>query len=231
MNSEVIFFAFRYAISYGNDAPGLVEYIKEHWDKLEKRDRKLINKEITENLTPDSGDVELRVAVEKTFSISSKTKKLVLKELDDKVRKDVSEWWKLTYLSTDKEQVKEKIPDNDDVVYWGFQYCLGRMTYVTSMMSEYLVRAWEDISKVTQDKIIADIKASDERGGLGWDCDKKSWINVVDSSKIKNGHILANGYCPKCFPDGSDSEGFEHTVARFWDGKKTWCTKCEVADE
>ncbi len=56
-------------------------------------------------------------------------------------------------------------------------------------------------------------------------------MNVIDSSKIKNGRILEGGYCPKCFPDGSDSEGFAHTIAKLWDNSDTWCTKCRLRDK
>jgi hypothetical protein len=69
------------------------------------------------------------------------------------------------------------------------RYCLGRMTYITSDCSEWLIEQWPNIKPSARAAIQRDIEeafqrddearaGSDAYKPLGWDCDRAVWANV-----------------------------------------------------
>ena len=69
------------------------------------------------------------------------------------------------------------------------RYCLGRMTYITSDCSEWLVQQWPNIKPSARAVIQRDIdeafacddearEAGDSFRPLGWDCDRAVWQKV-----------------------------------------------------
>lgn len=69
------------------------------------------------------------------------------------------------------------------------RYCLGRMTYITSDCSEWLLQQWPNIKPNARTVIQRDIdeafarddearEAGDSYKPLGWDCDRAVWQKV-----------------------------------------------------
>jgi len=69
------------------------------------------------------------------------------------------------------------------------RYCLGRMTYITSDCSEWLIEQWPNIKPSAQAVIRRDIDEAFQRDDearesgdaykpLGWDCDRAVWATV-----------------------------------------------------
>ena len=90
------------------------------------------------------------------------------------------------------------LPLNNQLGAWGrddlmaiaaVRYCLGRMTYITSDCSEWLLQQWPNIKPNARTVIQRDIdeafarddearKAGDSYKPLGWDCDRAVWQKV-----------------------------------------------------
>ncbi len=63
----------------------------------------------------------------------------------------------------------------DDLILCTFRYCLGRMTYIVSDMTEYLEKKWDDIKEPYQEIIKREIKEALERNKAGMKCDWITW--------------------------------------------------------
>lgn len=90
------------------------------------------------------------------------------------------------------------LPLNNQLGAWGrddmmaiaaVRYCLGRMTYITSDCSEWLLQQWPNIKPNARTVIRRDIEeafarddeareAGDSYKPLGWDCDRAVWQKV-----------------------------------------------------
>ena len=90
------------------------------------------------------------------------------------------------------------LPLNNQLGAWGrddlmaiaaVRYCLGRMTYITSDCSEWLLQQWPNIKPNARTVIRRDIdeafarddearQAGDSYKPLGWDCDRAVWQKV-----------------------------------------------------
>ena len=90
------------------------------------------------------------------------------------------------------------LPLSDQLGAWGrddlmaiaaVRYCLGRMTYITSDCSEWLVQQWPNIKPSARAVIQRDVdeafarddearEAGDSYKPLGWDCDRAVWQKV-----------------------------------------------------
>ena len=99
-------------------------------------------------------------------------------------------------MTTDSAPAKVRM--SDELGAWGrddlmaiaaVRYCLGRMTYITSDCSEWLLAQWPNIKPsaraIIQRDIEDEFKRDDEarESGaeytpLGWDCDRAVWANV-----------------------------------------------------
>ncbi len=94
--------------------------------------------------------------------------------------------------------LRELVGSNSGLGAWGrddlmaiaaVRYCLGRMTYITSDCSEWLVAQWPNIMPRARAVIQRDIdeafarddearEAGDSYKPLGWDCDRAVWQKV-----------------------------------------------------
>lgn len=78
-----------------------------------------------------------------------------------------------------KIQVQSEISDFSLIILCAFRYALGRMTYVTDVVPEFIENNIDNI--LTKDINIM-IREIDEYGqyerGLGMDCDKRNWLRL-----------------------------------------------------
>jgi len=69
------------------------------------------------------------------------------------------------------------------------RYCLGRMTYITHVCSEWLESEWHNLPSGARTGIQRDVeeafreddearKRGDQYRPLGWDCDRDAWVKV-----------------------------------------------------
>jgi len=68
--------------------------------------------------------------------------------------------------------------DLENIYICSVRYSLGRMTYITGLVSEYLQK--QKLSKHCKRIMIEDIKKCDN---YGMDCDKKSWMDLLNYLK------------------------------------------------
>ena len=61
-----------------------------------------------------------------------------------------------------------------------FRYALGRRTYISSTMSEYLLQNTNLLSVDNKQLIINEIKVKLKLNELGDECDKSNWLEVLD---------------------------------------------------
>lgn len=69
---------------------------------------------------------------------------------------------------------------NEDIIFFSFRYCLGRKTYVVSMMVDELIKQWPNLMDSTKSKIQSEIKQAIDLGDAGWDCDVEQWNKILD---------------------------------------------------
>lgn len=70
--------------------------------------------------------------------------------------------------------------EHESIMFWAFRYALGRHTYAVSDVAEYLIRHKAKIQPTTRSMIIREINEHfDKYGDGGWECDKRSWDDVV----------------------------------------------------
>ena len=99
-------------------------------------------------------------------------------------------------MSDDATPAKVRLTDglgawgrDDLMAIAAVRYCLGRMTYITSDCSEWLVQQWPNIKPSARAVIQRDIdeafacddearEAGDSFRPLGWDCDRAVWQKV-----------------------------------------------------
>ena len=114
-----------------------------------------------------------------------------------------------------EEATPAKVRLTDGLGAWGrddlmaiaaVRYCLGRMTYITSDCSEWLVAQWPNIQQSARAVIQRDIddafarddearEAGDNYKPLGWDCDRVAWQRVRElwAPNIGPGELPAFG--------------------------------------
>jgi hypothetical protein len=89
------------------------------------------------------------------------------------------------------------------------RYCLGRMTYITSDCSEWLLAQWPSIKPGAQAVIRRDIDEAFQRDDeardsgdaykpLGWDCDRAVWEKVRALWQAPNVGAKRTPAAPQC---------------------------------
>ena len=68
------------------------------------------------------------------------------------------------------------------------RYALGRKTYVTGVVADY-IRARKTLSKKCVDAMIRDIE---EQEDYGMDCDKESWMRLLKNLKKGRANLCVN---------------------------------------
>lgn len=72
--------------------------------------------------------------------------------------------------------------EHESVMFWAFRYALGRHTYAVSDVAGYLIKHKADIQPTTRSMIVREIKEHFDRyGDGGWECDRRSWDDVVQA--------------------------------------------------
>lgn len=66
-----------------------------------------------------------------------------------------------------------------EILFYAFRYALGRMTYVSSVVSDYIIKHWDLITRHTQDMIKMEIKAAIRMGTAGMEMDVKLWQRIL----------------------------------------------------
>lgn len=82
-------------------------------------------------------------------------------------------------MKKNKIQVQSETSDFSLIILCAFRYAIGRMTYVTDVVPEFIENNIDDI--LTKDINIM-IREIDEYGqyerGLGMECDKQNWLRL-----------------------------------------------------
>ena len=74
-----------------------------------------------------------------------------------------------------------KIKQYEELVWiCAVRYALGRRTYVTSCVSNFMIESIPEMSEKTKSIMIRDIE---ECNDLGMDCDRKNWNNLLKKLK------------------------------------------------
>ena len=60
------------------------------------------------------------------------------------------------------------------------RYGIGRMTYITHSISEYLIANWDKLTTKDQAIIVRDITEAIADNRAGMECDVESWGKVLD---------------------------------------------------
>lgn len=69
---------------------------------------------------------------------------------------------------------------HEGIMFWAFRYALGRHSYAVSAVADYLITHKGEIGATTRSMICREIKEHfDNYGDGGWECDKRSWDDVV----------------------------------------------------
>lgn len=80
------------------------------------------------------------------------------------------------------------IPDDKDttnVLICALRYCVGRMTYMPELVTEWFKRHWFEFSDLQRMEFISDVRReiqlADTRGPshLGTECDQKMWRDFL----------------------------------------------------
>jgi hypothetical protein len=68
----------------------------------------------------------------------------------------------------------------EDMIFYGFRYCLGRKTYAVANCVDYLIANWNRISAMTRTLMQKEIRVAIERGRCGMEMDKRQWERVLE---------------------------------------------------
>ena len=67
----------------------------------------------------------------------------------------------------------------DWMIIGAFRYCLGRMTYIVSDCTEWLIDNKNDIDRCTREIIVKEINDALDRDRAGMDMDRRRWRVVL----------------------------------------------------
>ena len=75
----------------------------------------------------------------------------------------------------------------DQMMFYAFRYCLGRMTYAVDDCARYLIANWDRLSENSQKLIVKEINEALEKAKAGHpgypaghQCDIDSWTRVLE---------------------------------------------------
>lgn len=66
------------------------------------------------------------------------------------------------------------------LVFCAFRYCLGRMTYITSTMSELILKYWDKIEDRDRHIIKKEIQEAIANGTAGMEMDIEQWQRILE---------------------------------------------------
>jgi len=74
---------------------------------------------------------------------------------------------------------------NDEIVLLcAFRYALGRMTYVTGAVSDFIIEKWDELEFGKQQLIKAEIREAIKRNRIGMEMDKTVWKRILILDEI-----------------------------------------------
>ena len=68
---------------------------------------------------------------------------------------------------------------NENMVVYAFRYALGRMSGVSSDVSDYIIDNWHKFKPHTKKQIIREIEIAIERGEAGMELDVDFWKRII----------------------------------------------------
>lgn len=85
------------------------------------------------------------------------------------------------------QQIKINKDDLQDLIIYAERYSLGRMTFAPHTIKQIILNHLSDIKTGTIKVIISDIERERDREHLGMECDKVTWLDLLDvlKSEIK----------------------------------------------
>lgn len=73
---------------------------------------------------------------------------------------------------------------SEDMLFYAFRYCLGRMTGAVSECVQYIIFNWNNLKPYTQEMIQNEIRDAITKNWAGRNCDIKEWNKILEL-KIK----------------------------------------------
>lgn len=67
--------------------------------------------------------------------------------------------------------------DEQIILNCALRYSLSRKTYITSVVSDFIINKIPDLSQKTISVMIRDIEKTED---LGHECDKKNWLKLLE---------------------------------------------------
>lgn len=77
--------------------------------------------------------------------------------------------------------------DEEHIMLCAVRYGLGRRTYITSVISDYVGARAEKLSEHAKSIIIRDIQQAKEEEMLGDKCDADNWLSLVEKLELTKG--------------------------------------------
>jgi len=71
----------------------------------------------------------------------------------------------------------------EDMVFYAFRYCLGRMTYSVSTCVDYILKHWSELSEKTRGQMVKEINEAIAQNMAGMDMDIEQWKKIVERSQ------------------------------------------------
>lgn len=72
-------------------------------------------------------------------------------------------------------------PDTGTIAVCALRYCVGRQTYMPSLVIDWVKANWEDLLVSDRQIIYRDLDQAIKSGrDLGGDCDRKTWFDFYD---------------------------------------------------
>lgn len=84
-------------------------------------------------------------------------------------------------------EIPEVFKTTEEIILYAFRYALGRMSYSTGTMSNYLINNWHIIKPHTRKLIVMEIEEAIKRDEAGQKCDIDNWRRVLEESTASIG--------------------------------------------
>ena len=104
---------------------------------------------------------------------NSKPKKLKNPQLSDYQKRQLD-----LFKSNNDIQVNQS--DLGTLMVCALRYCVGRATYMPSLVMDITKKHWDFLSEKDKQVIARDVREAIERGNLGHDCDVTEWNKFRD---------------------------------------------------
>ncbi|MEK6884828.1 MAG: hypothetical protein AABY22_34670 [Nanoarchaeota archaeon] len=68
---------------------------------------------------------------------------------------------------------------NENITFYAFRYALGRKTYASFEVANYIIYNWDKLSEKTQRLIKKEIQEAVELGRAGMEMDERKWKQIL----------------------------------------------------